>query len=404
MDEILNLKQAVEFKNEITAYSWHVFNPFTPASLDYSDEIKIAVNNQDLYTDPSRSFIFVEGKITNSDGTAKGTAKLVPNGIAHLFEEIRYSLCNEEIAKTRNVGTVSTIKNYLLLNQMESPYMQIAGWDSPNDVIVKDGEFAALIPLKMVTGFAQDFDKIILNAKQELTLLRSRNDYDVLISTGENDKTNKVTLTRVQWHMPVVSVSDEVRLRLLNVVKNDVPLRIAFRQWEIYEQQLTESTSDTWSILTSTQTEKPRYVILALQSGRKQDVSKDGSIFDHGNISDVRLYLNSEVFPYASMHSEFAKNQYLTQYAMYARFQSTFLNTDSTEPLLSYKTFKEKAPLVVIDCSKSNESLKSGPVDVRIEWKTDGTKMSKSTIAYVIIINEKLIEYLPLSNIVKKLI
>ena len=403
MGEILNLNQEVEFNNEITSYSWHVFNPFTPSSLDYSDEIKISVHNQDIYTDPSRSFIYVEGKITASDGK-EGKAKLAKNGIVHLFEEIRYSLGSEEIAKTRNVGTVSTIKNYLLLNNAENSYLQMAGWSDPNEVLVKDGHFAALIPLKMVSGFAQDFDKIILNAKQELTLLRSRNDKDVLISTGEHDKTNKVTVLRVQWHVPVVSVSDEVRLRLLNVVKNDVPLKIAFRTWEIYEQQLAENASDYWSILTSSQVEKPRYVILALQTGRKQEISKDGSIFDHGNLSDVRVYLNSEVFPYSPVNSEFSKNQYLTQYAMYARFRSSFFNTDSMEPLLSYKEFKERAPLVVIDCTKSNESLKSGPIDVRIEWKTDGTKMSKSTIAYVIIVHDRLIEYLPLSNTVKKLI
>ncbi|CAK1580906.1 unnamed protein product [Parnassius mnemosyne] len=72
------------------------------------------------------------------------------------------------------------------------------------------------------------------------------------------------------------------------------------------------------------------------------------------------------------------------------------------DPLLDLSSFKEKAPLFVIDCSRQNDSLKTGPVDVRLEIECT-TAIPEKTTGYCLIINDQLVEYKPLSNIVRKL-
>jgi len=50
---------------------------------------------------------------------------------------------------------------------------------------------------------------------------------------------------------------------------------------------------------------------------------------------------------------------------MYTRFQSSYYNRES-QPFLTPNEFKLKGPIVVVDHSYQNESVKTGPIDVRI--------------------------------------
>jgi len=45
------------------------------------------------------------------------------------------------------------------------------------------------------------------------------------------------------------------------------------------------------------QLEKPQYVIFALQTGRKNVMSRDVGVFDDCNLSNVKVYFNSEFYP-----------------------------------------------------------------------------------------------------------
>lgn len=86
---------------------------------------------------------------------------------------------------------------------------------------------------------------------------------------------------------------------------------------------------------------------------------------------------------------------------MYTKFRQSYYNLPA-DPLFSFENFKNIAPLFVIDCSRQNENLKTGPVDVRLE--IEGLKdIPENTSAYCLIINDRIVEYKPLSNIVRKL-
>jgi len=97
---------------------------------------------------------------------------------------------------------------------------------------------------------------------------------------------------------------------MLRALESGRYLNMSFRSWDLYEFLLLQrTTKHSWSIKTATQLKKPRYVIFTLQAGRKNIMSKDTNRFDHYKLNNVKLYLNSECYPYDDMNLDFDKNK-----------------------------------------------------------------------------------------------
>jgi len=71
------------------------------------------------------------------------------------------------------------------------------------------------------------------------------------------------------------------------------------------------------------------------------------------------------------------------------------------EPLLSKTEFLNDAPLVIIDCSKQNELLKTGPVDNCVEFESHAN-FPAETKANCLIVHDRIVDYSPLSGDVNK--
>jgi len=109
--------------------------------------------------------------------------------------------------------------------------------------------------------------------------------------------------------MPHVMLNEVNKLSMLRVLESERFLSMSFRSWNLYEYPLLQSTTKyLWAVKTMTQLEKPRFVIFALQTGRKNIMSQDSNIFDHCLLNNVKLYLNSEFYPYDNLNLDFDKN------------------------------------------------------------------------------------------------
>ncbi len=304
--------------------------------------------------------------------------KFVNNGICHLFEDARLELNGIEIDRCKNVG-LSTLMNWVALNPNQLTIMQNAGWfglSEEREIVNDQGYFDVFIPLSMILGFAEDYKKIVVNVKLELILTRSRDDLNAVLQDGTvaNNLTVydkfKIELTKIEWLMPYVQVSDSRKISLFKFLEKDRPITMSFRSKEFFEYPLLPVTpKHIWVVKTSNQLEKPRFIIVGLQTQRKFIKNADASRFDNCDITNVKLFLNSQYYPYSNLNLNIAQNQYAALYDMYANFQSAYYGKDP-EPLLTRSDFIQKIPLVVIDCSKQNESLKHAPVDVRLELES----------------------------------
>ncbi|KYN16312.1 hypothetical protein ALC57_11430, partial [Trachymyrmex cornetzi] len=115
MIDILNITGEPIFDDRIVKIETHTYNPFANTTFGYSDEIRIPIQQQDLYTLPCESFLYVEGRLTVKKKNDQSPTTLVNNCVAFMFDEIRYELNGVEIDRSRNVGITSTLKNYVSL-------------------------------------------------------------------------------------------------------------------------------------------------------------------------------------------------------------------------------------------------------------------------------------------------
>ncbi|XP_043479661.1 uncharacterized protein LOC122509561 [Leptopilina heterotoma] len=409
MDEILSIPTQVNFDESIANYEIHSHQPYASSSFNNSDEIRIIVQNQDLSILPSSSSLHVFGRLTKNDGnTLTENVSLINNAIAYLFDEIRYELNGIEIDRCKYVGYTSTIKNLVSLTPSQLIRVGNAGVFEYSaldlKMTIENGYFNVTIPLSMLFGFAEDYKKIVMNAKHELILIRSRNDLNAVIQTGnlDNNEEFKITINKIEWLVPYILPSDNNKIKLLKFIEKDPLISMSFRSWEMYEYPLLpESSRIMWQLKSSSQLEKPRYVIVGFQTGRKNKLKNTSCYFDHCNITNVKLFLNSQSYPYGNLNLNFDQNQYSLLHDMYANFQSSYYGKDS-EPTLAINTFKSKAPLIVIDCSKQNEFLKQSSVDVRLEFEAR-ENIPADTTAYCLVIHDRIVQYKPISGIIKKL-
>lgn len=400
---ILDVSSYPVFDTSIDGIEYHSYKPFV-TSFNSNDEIRIPINQQDLYILPSASTLYIEGvvNIVKTDPKQKVTSiDFTNNPFLYLFQDIRYELNGVEIDRIKYAGITTTMKGILSMNGTDGKIAKAWGWDINGTKSA--GKFSASIPLSNILGFAEDYKKIIMNCKHELILLRSNTDVNaMLIPQGE--VLQDLIINKLVWRVPHVKVSDRERVSLLKILEKDRPLQLAFRNWDLYEYPLLpQTTKHTWSVKTSSQIEKPRYLVIGLQTSRKNLANKDMSHFDHCNLRDVKVYLNSTYFPYEGFNANFPDSKFALLYEQYVNFQQSYYGKGKSEPLLSAIEFKDKAPLFVIDCSRQIDNVKTGPVvSVRVELEFN-SEIPDQTSAYCLILNDCLIEYRPLSNLVKKI-
>ena len=174
---------------------------------------------------PSQSGLHIAGHLTKADGTVAQATELVKNAICFLFEDLRYELNGVEIDRYRNVGLTSLMKGYASYRPGYKHWLQNAGWsgiDDTGEQTDENGYFDVYIPLRMLLGFCEDYQKIIVNAQHQLILTRTSTDHNAILRAapiGGNPPENyRITLSRIAWMLPHVRVSDKHRMAILDSI------------------------------------------------------------------------------------------------------------------------------------------------------------------------------------------
>ncbi|XP_074000080.1 uncharacterized protein [Rhodnius prolixus] len=334
----------------------------------------------DLFTLPSESYLFIEGKLEKkksgdaddpTSSAATTYAKLINNAFAFLFDEIRFEINSAEVDSIRNVGIASTLKIYSCFFPNQIRALENAGIVDPNNsdnmtlssssiINEEDQRFNVCLPLSYLLNFFEDYKKILVNVKQELILKRSRSDVDSLVGDAITAKDYTIKLEKVIWNIPLVKLSDSAKLQIYKIIESAQPLPLAFRSSELHEYPNLPSTNKlSWHVKTTKQLHKPRYVIIAFQT-----------IFDSADICNVKLYLNDNQYPYNDMQLDFTSGRISQLFEEYIRFRQEYYGVTRSEALFDRKGFS-KTPFVVINCAKQPDRLNTGVVDIHIQIDTN---------------------------------
>lgn len=410
--ENLNVFQEPLHDTSVSKFEYHNYGPLFQNSYGRSDEIRIPIANQDSFILPCKSFLYIEGKI--ADGIKPANITLTKNFVAYMFEEIRLEISGITICTIRNPGLTSTIKYYLTLDRNDFSSANRYCWYADNKDTQKKGTtFNFTIPCSNLLGFFEDFKNVLINTKFELVLIRAKNEenchntivYDADGRTVKADTVYdvKIDITKIQLKMPHLFLSDIVKLDILKAVDRGQRFPIFFRQWDFIEQPIQASgRSQSWTVKTTSLLERPRYVILAFQTKRKNQNSTNYSLFDHCNITNVKLYLNSNVYPYNNLNLNFENDQYSLAYHYFTEFSKSYYN-ENHKVMTSMADFKNECPLFVFNCLHQEENIKCGSINMRVEFESL-TDFPADTICNIVIIHDRILNYCPLDGSVNLIV
>lgn len=400
-NEILQVKKPLIREDSILSQQFHTYSPYT-TSFNNNDEVRITIQSQDLYVLPSESYLFIEFSTAKADRTAfgNGEAAFTTNFIAHLFSEMKYELNGFEIDRCKSPGITSLLKCMIACKTEDEQHYQLYSSGSGAGIVA--GTYRMIVPLRFIFGFCDDFKKIVLNSKHELVLVRNRTNTNLYQAATD---ILQLTVNKIQWKVPHVLLNDTAKLTILRTVSRNDSLIIPFRSWDLYELPgVPQTARHTWSVKTTSQVNKPRYVVIAFQTNRNNVTSADASLFDTCNISNVKLYLNNERYPYDDMNLNFAESNYHELYHMFVNIQQTYYNgMCAKNPVgVNMVNFLTR-PLFVFDCTRNDESIKTGMVDVRVDIEAHHN-IPNNTTAYCLIIHDNIIEYSPFTSMVRRVI
>lgn len=396
-NSILQIKNPVAREDNITNIQYHTYTPYT-SSYNNNDEVRIVIQAQDLYVLPSESYLHIEFTIAPTVPGAAVNGTFAHNFISHLFSELRYEINGFEIDRCKSPGVTSQLKCMLATKLSDITSYQLYTLNSES--AMNAGIFRMILPLRFVFGFCDDYNKIILNSKHELILVRNRSDINAYVAAEANVN---FTVNKIHWKIQHVSLSDATKLVMLKTLDRNDDIPLAYRSWDLYElPMIPQSTRHNWSVKTTTQMSKPRYVVVGFQTNKNYVVAGNVSRFDNCNISDVKLYMNNERYPYDNLNLIFGENSFHELYHMFQNIQHSYYNnTASYNPFaITFADFAA-SPLFAFDCSRSDETVKTGMVDVRLEILAR-VNIPANTSAFCLIIHDNLVWYSPFSSLVHR--
>ncbi|XP_018357063.1 PREDICTED: uncharacterized protein LOC108757158 [Trachymyrmex septentrionalis] len=237
-----------------------------------------------------------------------------------------------------NVGITSTIKNYVTVSFDKSVILRNAGWDAQTTAA---GYFNFCVPLYVLLGFCEDYRRVVIN---ELILIRARNDNNCLMGDSMIEPT--LELSKVQWRMPHVLLSEINKLSMLRALESGRYLSTAFRSWDLYEFPLLQSTTK----------HSPQHRAMRLLS-RRYDLTNTGYKFleigiNVGPPSYVEIVLGDHRGHELSLSLETWKSLYDQRWNIYKMLRNEYKdNFISVGPLIVRVCTLNDATLVRLDSS-----------------------------------------------------
>ena len=430
MADILQITEDIPVDDSIYEYEYKEYNPITGTDLNRGS-IVITIESQDIYTHPAESFLVIEGQLikeapvppaaaeyTNNDNIA-----LINNGLMYLFSDVRYHLASHEIEVLQNPGHATTMLGLLKypddftksqgLNQVWAPDTHEGtaindnkGFELRRNYIINmvegagnKGKFNFKIPLKHFLGFCEDYKKILYGMQQRLTLTRTGNDNAIL--KGQNAAGNaalvnaKIDLNKISWFMPHVIPSDAYRLQLNKIIEKKEKIPVGYRMLQCDNIPVVGGSGFTWRLGVKSSPDIPRFIIVGFQTNKNNNQTTNPALFDHCEVRNIYVTLNAKRYPDIDYENDFTINKFSRIYGDASTFRKKFYNMDEliSNSGINPVNYKNLFPLFVFDVTKQSEKLKTSVSDIHIKASFNGNNPPAGTIAYAVIISDRLFHF-----------
>ena len=235
-----------------------------------------------------------------------------------------------------------------------------------------------------------DYTKVTYRMRDTLQLIRKGDD-DSLFRTAAGGG-GKVVLFKHAWSVPVAEPNDVRRVNLCKSIasNNVIPVSFLMRQCETF----TQATSTVWRLSVSSAPEKPRWVLIGLQTDKSDSQVRNAALFDHCNFTNMQVMLNHSRYPSVDMPTDVAKEQFVGVYKSFYDFASRYYGIDNllAGSAVNPIAFKSLYPLHVFDVSTQSEGLTEVVVDLTVSIEFS-VAVPANTQAYALVISDRMLKF-----------
>ena len=120
---------------------------------------------------------------------------------------------------------------------------------------------------------------------------------------------------------------------------------------------LPQARSTVWRLGVSSAPEKPRWVLVGLQTNKSGNQENNAAVFDHCNLTHMQVWLNHSKYPSVDMATDFTKEQYAGVYKSFYDFgcRSYGINNLLAGSAVNPSVFKSLYPIHIFDVSQQSE-------------------------------------------------
>ena len=169
-------------------------------------------------------------------------------------------------------------------------------------------------------------DKVVYGFKHALILMRS-DDHAVIFRADATDA-GKIIFSKVSWFMPDVVPADEPKMELYKIIQKKEKLPVGYRMIQCTNTSIPQTNSFSWRLSVKSSSEVPSFIIVRFQIDRTGKQNRNPSIFDHCNIRNIHVMLNSKRYPELDYNLSFPAYQFSRAYGDAAEFRTKFFNMD----------------------------------------------------------------------------
>ena len=416
--------------SDVELYELVEYTPENSASSDARGLLKFVHSDGSSFVRPYESSIRVTGRLVKSDGTAYAATDniaFVNNGIMYLFDEAKYEIGTTTVETVKEPGRATTMMGALLYDpkfseahghsqlwQKDSGSKPIAfpidhpsrngGFAARQSLITaRGGNFTVTIPLSDIFGFIDDYEETMHDVRHCLMLNRKNDDNDAIFGTsGEAAVTGanpfaaipaatagKIVIDSITWQLPHVKFSDLTKLTYARAMQENALMTAAFRSRSLEEQSVGASTLFSWTFGTRISPETPRYVLIAFQTNRRNNQAANSAVFDHCNVLNAYVKLDTRDYPALKKNANFTANDFGRFYSDSIRFKSKYYGIDHKLLRLGVTPteFQQYYPILVFDVSNQELTPKtSANFSLNVEFRE---APPAGTVAYAVIITDK---------------
>ena len=191
--------------------------------------------------------------------------------------------------------------------------------------------------------------------------------------------------------MPHVIPAVSEKFSIYKIIESKVKIPVAYRTRQCDMLSVPESKNFTWRLSVKTSPEKLRFIIVDFQTARDGDQTKNPSTFDHVNLRNAYMMLNSDRYPAVDYNLSFANQKFTRVYSDAALFGVKFFGVDELiiQSNITPSDYKTLYPLFTFDASKQKEKLKSSVDDIQLKANFI-ENVPANTRAFALVISDKM--------------